>query len=55
MLEPDADEPVHFVRVPYDIQAVTNAIRRSALPDEFAADLEAGGMPAAMGQSRGTN
>jgi putative phosphoesterase len=32
-----------FVRVPYDIQTVTTAIRESDLPHEFAADLEQGG------------
>lgn len=32
-----------FVRVPYDIKTVTDAIRASELPHEFAADLEQGG------------
>jgi putative phosphoesterase len=46
ILEPAAAEPVHFVRVDYDIQTVTDAIRHSALPREFADDLEHGGTPA---------
>lgn len=32
-----------FVRLPYDIQTVTTAIRHSDLPHEFATDLERGG------------
>ena len=32
-----------FIRVPYDIQTVTSAIRQSDLPHEFAADLEQAG------------
>jgi hypothetical protein len=35
--------PVQFVRLPYDIETVTDAMRRSELPDELAADLERGG------------
>jgi putative phosphoesterase len=34
---------VEFVRVTYDIGAVTDAIRKSELPAEFAADLEQAG------------
>lgn len=34
---------VRFVRVTYDIRAVTDAIRASELPAEFAVDLERGG------------
>ena len=37
-------QPVEFVRVEYDLRATTDAIRASALPDEFAVDLEHGGM-----------
>jgi putative phosphoesterase len=44
MLEPGGATPVHFVRLEYDLRAVTNAIRQSELPDEFAADLEHGGV-----------
>lgn len=47
ILEPAATEPVQFVRVPYDLPAVTAAIRASDLPDEFATDLERGGSAAA--------
>ena len=47
LLEPGVSEPVRFVRVEYDIQTVTQAIRQSDLPHEFAADLERGGAPAA--------
>jgi predicted phosphodiesterase len=44
VLDPGADPPVSFLRVPYDIQTVTDAIRSSDLPHEFAADLEQGGI-----------
>jgi putative phosphoesterase len=44
ILEPGAADPVQFMRVPYDIQIVTNAIRHSDLPNEFAEDLERGGV-----------
>ena len=47
ILEPAAIEPVQFVRVPYDLPAVTAAIRASDLPHEFATDLERGGSAAA--------
>jgi putative phosphoesterase len=43
LLEPGASEPVRFVRVEYDLRQVTDAIRQSELPHEFAADLETGG------------
>ncbi len=43
ILEPSAREPVTFIRVPYDLPAVTTAIRASDLPHEFASDLERGG------------
>jgi hypothetical protein len=33
------------VRVPYDLETVTRAIRDSELPHEFAADLERAGAP----------
>ena len=36
---------VEFVRVEYDLDRVTSAIRDSELPDDFAEYLEAGGMP----------
>jgi putative phosphoesterase len=35
---------VQFVRVPYDVKTVADAIRQSDLPDEFATDLEQGGL-----------
>lgn len=47
ILQPDAPEPVQFVRVDYDLATVTKAIRESELPDIFAADLETGGIRAA--------
>jgi predicted phosphodiesterase len=50
VLEPAADEPVRFVRVPYDLERVTAAIRGSDLPDEFAADLERGGASEGVGR-----
>jgi putative phosphoesterase len=40
MLDVTAAPPAEFVRVPYDIDKVTQAIRSSELPHEFAADLE---------------
>ena len=43
ILEPSAREPVTFIRVPYDLPAVTTAIRASELPHEFASDLARGG------------
>jgi predicted phosphodiesterase len=47
IVEPAAVLPASFVRVPYDLATVADAIRRSELPDEFAADLErAGAAPA---------
>lgn len=44
ILEPASREPVHFIRVEYDLKAVTGAIRQSDLPDVFAVDLETGGV-----------
>jgi len=38
-----ASTPTEFIRIPYDLKSVTDAIRRSELPGEFAADLEHGG------------
>ena len=46
ILDAAAATPVRFVRVEYDLAAVTDAIRRSDLPLEFADDLEHGGAPA---------
>jgi putative phosphoesterase len=46
LVEPTADVPATFVRVPYDLTRVTDAIRGSELPDEFATDLERAGAPA---------
>jgi putative phosphoesterase len=44
VLDTIGDVTVEFRRVPYDIQAVASAIRRSELPDRFATDLETGGV-----------
>src|SRR4029453_15805111 len=41
-----------FVRVEYDLKKVTDAIRVTDLPGEFAIDLERGGSPPAPVQSR---
>jgi putative phosphoesterase len=43
IVEPAAEMPASFVRVPYDLTTVTDAIRRSELPHEFATDLERAG------------
>ena len=43
LLDVNATPPASFVRVPYDIAVVAQAIRASALPHEFALDLEHGG------------
>ncbi|MGE5244063.1 MAG: metallophosphoesterase family protein [Betaproteobacteria bacterium] len=43
ILDVAAAPPASFVRVPYDVAAVAEAIRRSELPGEFAADIERGG------------
>ena len=45
ILDVTADPPASFVRVRYDIETVTGAIRDSELPHEFAADLERAGAP----------
>ena len=45
VLDVTADPPASFLRVPYDIETVTRAIRDSELPHEFAADLERAGTP----------
>jgi len=42
-----AGPSVEFRRVAYDVQSTAAAIRASELPDEFAADIERGGRPAA--------
>ena len=49
------DVDVDFVRVEYDIERATRAIRESDLPDDFAEYLETGGMPAAAGQATRNN
>jgi putative phosphoesterase len=46
ILDTSAEEPVEFVRLPYDVKFVADAIRKSELPDEFAADIEFGGATA---------
>jgi diadenosine tetraphosphatase ApaH/serine/threonine PP2A family protein phosphatase len=45
ILDVTADPPASFVRVSYDIETVTRAIRASELPHEFADDLERAGAP----------
>jgi putative phosphoesterase len=45
LVDVTAEPPASFVRVPYDVDTVTRAIRASELPHEFAADLESGGAP----------
>lgn len=45
LLQPAAPDPVQFIRREYDVKRVTDAIRRSDLPHEFATDLERGGAP----------
>jgi putative phosphoesterase len=45
ILEVTADPPAAFVRVSYDINTVTRALRASELPHMFADDLETGGAP----------
>jgi hypothetical protein len=47
LVDPAAAVPAAFIRVPCDLAAVTDAIRRSELADEFATDLERGGTPPA--------
>jgi Calcineurin-like phosphoesterase superfamily domain len=44
LLDASRDVSIEFRRVPYDIQAVASAIRRSELPDKFATDLETDGV-----------
>jgi putative phosphoesterase len=43
ILDTTMEPPATFLRVAYDVDAVTRAIRSSELPHEFAADLERGG------------
>ena len=45
LVELPSPEPVRFIRVPYDVKRAADAIRRSELPQEFAADIERGGAP----------
>jgi putative phosphoesterase len=40
LLTIDSRPAVEFVRVPYDLNRATSAIRQAELPDEFARDLE---------------
>lgn len=47
------DVEVEIVRVEYDVGRAVEAIRESALPDEFAAYLEAGGAPTAPAADAG--
>jgi putative phosphoesterase len=42
VLTPGADDPVEFVRLPYDIEGAMAAIRNTDLPSEFADDLKQG-------------
>ncbi len=49
LLDVGHDTPtVDVVRVPYDLEQVTRAIRESELPDEFADYLATGGRPASV-------
>jgi len=43
-LELASQRPVQFIRLSYDVARVAAAIRESELPDEFAVDLETGGL-----------
>jgi putative phosphoesterase len=47
LIDTTAASPVQFIRLPYDVATVANAIRQSELPDAFASDLETGGAPVA--------
>jgi diadenosine tetraphosphatase ApaH/serine/threonine PP2A family protein phosphatase len=42
VLTPGADDPVEFVRLPYDLEGAMAAIRATDLPSEFADDLKQG-------------
>lgn len=46
----DAQPGVEFVRVEYDVEAAMDAIRRSALPADFAEYLRTGGKPTRAGK-----
>lgn len=48
VIDVGADVGIEFVRVEYDVERAARAIRESGLPDDFAADLETGGMPGAV-------
>lgn len=53
VLDFTTDEPdVEFVRVEYDLKRATEGVRRSGLPDDFAAYLERGGQPESALDSR---
>jgi putative phosphoesterase len=43
LVSPETVQPVEFVRVPYDLNGATRAIRATDLPHEYAADLEHAG------------
>jgi putative phosphoesterase len=47
LVDPAASVPAAFLRVPYDLTRVTDAIRRGELPNQFATDLERAGAPPA--------
>jgi putative phosphoesterase len=49
LLTPGAAEPVEFVRVPYDLDRITQAMAQTTLPSEFSEDLKTGGRGAAAG------
>ena len=56
LLDMDGDGvAVEFVRVEYDVERATRAIRESELPDDFAEYLETGGMPAPASQAARNN
>jgi putative phosphoesterase len=46
LIDTEGDVAVEFRRVVYDVEAAAAAIRRSELPDTFAADIERGGAQA---------
>jgi diadenosine tetraphosphatase ApaH/serine/threonine PP2A family protein phosphatase len=52
VLTPAAVNPVEFFRLPYDVATVAAAIRHSDLPDEFASDIETGGIAAPQSASK---
>jgi putative phosphoesterase len=52
MLQPAAASPAEFIRLAYDVATVAAAIRHTELPDEFASDIETGGVAAPQSASK---